>query len=581
VVRAAAVIGREVEFGLLSAVVGLDEDLVIDSVEQAVAAGFLIEAGRSWEGSYEFAHQLTRDAVYADVTLVRRQRLHLRAAQALLSARVPDLPSAARHLRSAGSAADPAQTADVSLRAADHAARMYAWDEAVSHADAAAELLSAASDRAAGDAAMRAGLIRIRASIGFPEAVRHLQDALGHYLADGDAGAAGMAHSRLGGALSTHHSVMDIPRAIEHFAAAERALADPDAAFHLRRGQALAAMFGLRNGLLGTAAEQMERTARHSGRADFGAQAAWGQGWFRFNRGELARAEEYRESAWAAAHDTGDPYAGWGAVDSAALCATDYLLDPVAGRAWCRRGLDQPRFDTYAHPHAAVLDQLVLALAFMGDLRGARDAAERLPEDAVGRRLLLFLDGDWERAERAWATALAADEARGDRNDAAYNARWLAAARRTKGDIDGAVEAFQHALAIAVDGPQVPTEVHARAELARVLAGAGDVPAAADHLGRCHEILAGGEDWRGLTGVVALAEAAVADANGTDPGDGFARAVEIFTTFQVPWRRADALLAWADRLHRAGDRITAGDRRDAACASYERMGAAAAWLRVG
>jgi len=215
------------------------------------------------------------------------------------------------------------------------------------------------------------------------------------------------------------------------------------------------------------------------------------------------------------------------------------LLDPVAGRAWCRRGLAQARLDTFEHPHDTIVDQLALALAAMGDLDDARRVADPLPADAVSRRVLTFLDGDWERAERDWAAALRRDEEAGDFHDAALNARWLGVVRRLLGDQEGAVAALSRAVTIGVEGPQLPTELAARAELAQVLAEGGGLPEAAAHLKRCDEILAAGEDWRGLAGVVELARGAVTGAD-----DAYQAAVEIFTTYRLAWRRAAALKAW-------------------------------------
>jgi tetratricopeptide (TPR) repeat protein len=587
VVCAAAVLGHEVEFTLLPGLVDQPEDLVIDAVEQAVHAGFLVESGSSWKGSYAFAHELTRDAVYADIPAPRRQRLHRRAAQALLSTDAAGgavVAAAAMHMRAAGPAADPIRAAELSLQAAADAGRIYAWDEAVVHAEAAVEILDhvGAPARLRADAAVRAALLRLKASIGFPRAVEHLEAALEHYRAMGDDAALGSVHSRLGGALCLHHSVMDIPRAIEHFAAAERLLAAPRAAaFHLHRGLAQAAMYGLRTDLLGTASERAQELAAEIGRPDLGVVAGWGRAWFAFNRGQLAAASDIRETMWSTAHQLGDPYLGWVSVGAASLCATQYLLDPVTGRAWCRRGLAQARFETFAHPHETVVDQLALSLATVGELRSARHAADRLPDDAVAKRLLLLLDGDWETAEQSLAAAVDRDEQAGDLQDATLHGRWLAQARLLLGRAYDATAVLERALAWAVDGPQVPSELLIRAELARVLAAQGDRAGAAGHLARCDEIVGVGEDWRGVVGVVELARGAVASVRGhrRQSDVAYARALEVFGTYQLPWRRADALHAWAQSLLAAGHADEAADRHRAAWTAYEELGAAPRWRR--
>jgi DNA-binding SARP family transcriptional activator/tetratricopeptide (TPR) repeat protein len=586
VVRCAAVFGREVEFGLLAQLVDQSEDQLIDSLEGAVGAGFLVEAGHSWKASYAFPHDLTRDAVYADIPVPRRQRLHLRAARALqphTPGRGADVVAAALHLREAGPAADPLQTAELSLRAADEAQRLYAWDEAIVHAEAAVEILDHAGAPAAqqADAAVRAALLRTKSSIGYRRAVEHLEAALERYRAIGDDAALGSVHSRIGGVLCTHHSVMDIPRAIEHFAAAQRLLAEPRAVFHLHRGMMQAAMYGLRAEVLGTSAQRADELSAELDRRDLTVFAGWGGAWYRFNRGELASASAIHEAMWATAHERGDPYLGWVSVNAAALCATGYLLDPARARMWCRRGLAQARFDTFAHPHDTVVDQLVLAMAAMGDMEAARRAAEPLPADAVSRRLLTFLDADWERAERSWAGALAADEAAGDLHDAALNARWLADARLHLGRDAGAVAALHRALTLGTDGPQVPTELAARTELARVLAAAGRVDDAVGHLARCDEILGHGEDWGGQVGAVELARGAVLAARGQrGRSDGaHEKALEIFTAYHLPWRRADALHAWARLLLAAGHADDAVAKHRAAWDAYDEIGAVQRWRR--
>ncbi len=586
VVSAAAVLGHEVEFTLLPVLVDQPEDLVIDAVEQAVQAGFLVESGSSWKGSYAFAHALTRNAVYTDIPAPRRQRLHGRAAQALLSTDAAGravVAAAATHMRAAGPAADPMRAAELSLQAAADAGQIYAWDEAVIHAEAAGEILDhvGAPARIRADAAVRAALLRLKSGIGYARAVEHLEAALALYRAIGDDAALASVHSRLGGALSLHHSVMDIPRAIDHFAAAERLGAAPGATFHRHRGLAQAAMYGLRTELLGAASEQAHELAADLGRKDLGVVADYGRAWFAFNRGRLSAAADIRETMWATAHQQGDPYLGWVAVSGASLCATEYLLDPVSGRAWCRRGLAQARFESFAHPHDTVVDQLALSLATVGELSAARHAAVRLPDDAIAKRLLLLLDGDWEGAEQALATAVDRDEQAGDLQDAAFHARRQAQARLLLGQHEGAVAALERALARAVHGPQVPSELLIRAELARVLAVHGDRAGAAAHLGRCDEIVGAGEDWRGVVGVVELARAAVASVRGhRRQSDGaYARALEAFRTFRQPWLRADALHTWAQSLLAAGDADEAADRHRASWAAYDELGAAPRWRR--
>ena len=388
-----------------------------------------------------------------------------------------------------------------------------------------------------------------------------------------------MVHSRIGGALCVHHSVMDVPRALEHFDAAERLLPAPDTTYHLHRGRSQAAMLGLRTGLLAESSDRAGSIATDLGRRDLAVVAGWAKGWGEADAGRLAAAAATWERGWRTAHEMADPYLGWMPVNAAALLANAYLLDPPTARAWCRRGLAQPQFTSFALPHGAVVDQLALALAAMGEVAGAHEAVEHLPPDAGARRMLLLLDGHWEQAEASWAAAVAADEAAGDLHDAALNHRWLASVRLALGDRDGSVRALERALELGVGGPQLPTELAARAVLARLLAT--DRPTRAEaHLARCDEILSGGEDWRGLVGEVELARAAVSSAHDReDAADAAsARAVELFVRHRLPWREAEALASWGDLLARRGHGDAAAHRWARARQAYAGIHAADRWV---
>jgi tetratricopeptide (TPR) repeat protein len=580
----AALLGAEVDFDLLVQVLQLPEDDVALALDEAVSAGLLVESGRAWAGSYAFPHELMQDALRANLSGLRLRNLHLKAARGLMAR--PRLGSGgsaavAMHLRAAGPAADPVEAAEWSLRAAQDASSLYAWDEAIVHADAAVRLLEDTTPATSqAEAAVTGAMLRLRSSRGFTEAVDLLETALRRYVAAGDDGAAGVVHSRIGGALCLHHSVMNIPRALEHFSAAERLLGTPSAVFHLHRGRSQAAMFGLHTALLVDSSTQCEAIADQLGRRDLTVVTGWATGWAAVNQGRLTDAAAIWERSWSTAHELADPYLGWMPVNAAALVSNAYLLDPRTARSWCRRGLGQPRFTAFDHPHGTVVDQLSLALAALGELGAAHEVADSLPQDAVARRMLTFLDGNWEQAESDWASAAEVDQAAGDRHDAALNLRWLASARLALGDRDGAVAALEKALAFSYDNRQVPTELAARAELAQLCA-VDRLAEAEEHLARCDAILSSGEDWRGLVGPVELARAAVAAARRDDArADAcLARALEVFTSFGLPWQRAATLASWGRVLGRRGDRHQAGERLSQAEEVYAGLGAADRWRR--
>lgn len=80
VLGVAAIVGRWVPRALLAAVIGQSEEAVLDGLEAACGARLLLEQG---EDAYEFAHDLIREVVEADLGAARRAKLHGRVAEAL------------------------------------------------------------------------------------------------------------------------------------------------------------------------------------------------------------------------------------------------------------------------------------------------------------------------------------------------------------------------------------------------------------------------------------------------------------------------------------------------------------------
>ena len=579
-VSAAAVLGREVELTRLGHLLEEREEHVVSALDQALTSGFLVEAGQSWAGGYAFPHELMRDAVYAEIPVPRRQRLHQRAIAAVLGTHPTDADviAAAGHALEAGPAADPAEAAGLVDRAAHLAAAGFGFEAAVRLAEARLPLLrrfASAAEQAGAE--VEVARVRLRAGRGYDRVVELLERALGTYLSLGDTEAAGMVHSRLGGALVVPHPDMDVVRALEHFAAAERLLPPSLELFSLHRGRLSAAMHALDSATMAAAAARCSAIAEATGRPELAVVAEWGRGWLALDLGRPDTALAHLEEAWSRARAVGDPVVGWPPANAASLICTVYLLDPTQGRMWCRRGLGQPRVDRLAHQHDALADQLVLALATTGELEVARRAAGRLPEEAVGRRLVRFLLGEWEDAADQWQAALDHDLAAGDRHDAVANARWLADALVLLGEERRAAEVLHQGLEVAATAPQVPSEVWLRARLAGL--DATDPDLAAAHLARCETVLAGGDDWRGLVGEVALARAAVAlrVADWRSAEVAAQQAATTFAAYRLPWRQAAALQAWGDVLAGSGRPAEARDRRAEADALLTRIGAPARW----
>ncbi|MEU1606680.1 ATP-binding protein [Micromonospora matsumotoense] len=130
--RIAALIGREVELGLLARAAGLDLDGCLERLEPVQALGML-ESRPDDPFSLRFAHDLVREAVAATTRPAQVGQLHLRIADALERGG-PDAETVAErlahHLWSAGLLAEPARTARALIRAGRHAAGKSALDVA-------------------------------------------------------------------------------------------------------------------------------------------------------------------------------------------------------------------------------------------------------------------------------------------------------------------------------------------------------------------------------------------------------------------------------------------------------------------
>ncbi|MHC1558743.1 BTAD domain-containing putative transcriptional regulator [Actinomycetospora sp. C-140] len=137
VLRHAAVLGRDVDVGVLVELEQGDVDRVLDALSAAVDAGLLEETGPD---GVRFDHDLVREVLYDDVPALRRGRVHARVLAVLSDRRPGDHGALAHHALAAGSSVDAVRVLDHVEAAAARARRQDA-------PRAAADLLAAALDR--------------------------------------------------------------------------------------------------------------------------------------------------------------------------------------------------------------------------------------------------------------------------------------------------------------------------------------------------------------------------------------------------------------------------------------------------
>jgi serine/threonine protein kinase/tetratricopeptide (TPR) repeat protein len=188
ILTTAAVIGRSFDLRLLEHLEGARPDAVLEAVEAAERARLLEIDGAGPEVRYRFAHELIRQTLASALSMPRRQRVHLRIADALEQMHAANLdpraPVLAHHLFQAGAAADADRTVSWLTRAASQAAGGTAFEDALAHLDNALSLLPGEQSlRVAELLVERANVLR---SLGrMPEAVAGFDQAVALFQSQG------------------------------------------------------------------------------------------------------------------------------------------------------------------------------------------------------------------------------------------------------------------------------------------------------------------------------------------------------------------------------------------------------------
>ena len=134
ILAAAAVVGRVFDFDLLPEIQDVADLDPLEAMDEAERA-HLIAPMRGRVPRYSFVHELVRQTLLTDVSLPKRQRLHLQIAQAIEAKHSSDLErhtsDLAHHLYQAGAAADPSKTIAYLISAGDKALRTAASEEAL------------------------------------------------------------------------------------------------------------------------------------------------------------------------------------------------------------------------------------------------------------------------------------------------------------------------------------------------------------------------------------------------------------------------------------------------------------------
>jgi DNA-binding CsgD family transcriptional regulator/tetratricopeptide (TPR) repeat protein len=141
----ASVIGRVFGVAEVSAALGDDFARVLENLEAATQTGIIERCGDA-TGGYRFTHALIRETLYEEIPRLDRLHLHGRVADALVTVRAGDvepvLSRIAHHYHEAAMLGHVEQAAEYAARAAEHASRMQAYEEALTHYDRVIDVLT-------------------------------------------------------------------------------------------------------------------------------------------------------------------------------------------------------------------------------------------------------------------------------------------------------------------------------------------------------------------------------------------------------------------------------------------------------
>jgi len=502
--QAASVIGRDVPFALLQAIVEDGEGELRQGLAHLQGAGFLYEANLFPELEYTFKHALTHDVAYGSLLQERRVTLHLRILETLERRRT-------------------GQPAEEIERLARHALGAEAWDKAVRYLRQAAQKTIARSSYEAA-----AGLLQeaLRALGRLPETpdtlaqaidirleLRHALIPLGRYqdVLAVMREAEGLA-TRLGDRARLGRVLADICARLrnvtgEHLQAIEvgqRALAiavergdqELEREAQYRTGQAYFAI-----GDFPQALDLLSRCAEGAGEdPDQRAQlfASWSHSWLALtlsNLGRFVEANTHAKQALRIAEGADHPFTlaeALTGVGSVALAQGD--LDLAIGALERARGLIREwNFQPWA-----VLARLGYACALSTRVDEGRDLLEEVIRDAttmssmgVGRAMQLawlgeayLLEGRLDDALERTQQAVSLAQRHQERSHEAWSLRLLGeiVSRSDHPDVDKAEGYYRETLTLAADLGMRPLVAHCHFHLGRLSRKTDQQEQAREHL---------------------------------------------------------------------------------------------------
>jgi tetratricopeptide (TPR) repeat protein len=586
-VSIASVIGNEFDSRLLELVSERSLEQIVEQTDEAVGIG-IVKGEVAGSATHQFSHALIRDVLYEELSANRRIELHRVIGSAVEEIHkgnlTPYLTELAHHYIRALPHGNVDKAIDYSIRAGKAAYALFAYEEVVHHWEAAAAL----QQERGVDTKERAELLEdlgAPALLGLEQrGVRYLQQALKLYEGLGQVEATARVHVKIGHSLITMNdpALPGYPLALSHFRSAEALLSESQNS--RLRGNLYIGLAAVAWELIqGDQGFEASRRAMEIG-VRSGDELLWVQGAVThanslYCTGDLAKALQLLNQAWQKADELNSTSAAAMTADQACYCHA-FLWNPWECEGWALRELSRSRLAHAPSLRQRLFHQLAHAYVFAGKLNETRRLLVETPPCLLAEANLAFYAGDWSQAESTLLRDLDEQGRRPGRpKQESFAMLWLGRLHHARSEHLGAENLLRQALAI-VHGQHLYLEVDIRSELTALYVDSARANDAQSQLTRCREILGNAEDWLGLAGKVARAEAVVAAAAGRyeDADRQFEKSVQIFRRYHVPFEEAEALHYWGRALNAAGKHGWVNEKLDAAIEIYRRCSAGERWV---
>jgi tetratricopeptide (TPR) repeat protein len=600
----AAALGNEFEADVCMRAGGVSRDQFNSLLDEAQSGGIVTPLGQS---RYRFAHALIRGGLYDALDTNKRMQLHGRIAEEIETIHAKDLPAHLAELAHHFDAAGMSEKAiEYSRRAAEADDMVFAYAGAAPHWRRAVALSEGHNDARRAEILIEFG--RIRAFQLDPvEGIGHLEAALKLYRELKDGEGVARANMILGIAIVAQGEFapgMNIPRALEYFRQAQEWTKDWIRVVDwgwLYHGLSIALFFADRIDEAIMAAQRARQIwarptssvasaepvagqrdqrviAGQVGGELWVIAAAW-QGQLLVVKGRLREADQlFQEAAIAAqkeeASETANPEIFKSAMQNAGWSRMA-LRDPIEANRFYTMALERKGIPP--NQREALFDSLAIVELMAGNLARAKAIAAEHQVNPSRRSYIAFREGDWKAAIEMNFPMLEWARRTGYRWDEADTLSILSSFLRVNGDLPRADEFLRQTMR-SYDPGDLLLEMKIRPLAALIAIEMGRPKEAVQHLEVCRGIIAQGEQWLGVAGLVERAEGTLAAAQNRVFASHFEKAIANFQRYSLPWDEADALYDWGVALMIAGEYSLANAKFDAAIGIYRRHGAGQRWL---